>query len=164
MSIDPNKTIMHPVEQAHLLYVKGELAEARDLLQFHISTHPSDQEAWQLLHQIERDQVEDVIVDARNNGWLRDMELSIPQLVCLAVVGILMVGSGIWAASIPFSLGIQKGFYTELLMDGTTRGGVPRHFTPSQMLLYPTMWIIGGIILVYIAYRYYQFNRNSNGG
>jgi hypothetical protein len=165
MSADPNKTIINPVEQAHLLYVRGDLAEARDLLQMHISAHPSDQEAWKLLHQVERDQVEEVIVKGRKNGWLRNLQLTGPQLACLALFGIFLIVVGIGVSIHPFILGLQDGFYTEMPISGVfwAGRGYSTHYTPSQVLFYPTFWTIGGIIALSVAYRYYQFNRNSNG-
>lgn len=148
-----------PLEQAHLLYMRGELEEAQELVTAELMRGPGNRVAAELdellaLARVKRDQ--EVVA---HRPWLDSMEPTAGGLAFLVVLALACFAGAAWFLVDWVRIGEAQGFGCEVIWTHTTRGGHVYH-TPlplSLVRVFPAL-VLGsaGAWLARSLYKYWH--------
>jgi len=158
MSMNSNNPSNDPVDSAHLLFLRGQLAEAREMLEEHIKQTPADAAARSLLDKIQRRQVqetsvhEDLVASARSLEWVENNF----GLVVAAGIGLILFAC--YRAAAAIHLGSQEGFNTRIPYVVTTLTGkqYPNAGPLHNLLMFPVLHFVVGCGLLAVAFHYHR--------
>jgi hypothetical protein len=135
------------IRVAHLLYTRGDLPNARSVLEDLLTAEPGNEEARDLLDVVERAAVDRALSVTRSECWLSRYQPSIAEFLALAVLGVLSTASGVWMACGPVTVIAKRGLsaMVRYATGPVTTSPAPVHF----MLLLPIMLLSFGAFLLH---------------
>jgi hypothetical protein len=141
------------LEQAHLLYLRGDYAGAREVLEVVLSADASNREAYALREQVERADVERTEgVEAERDREVSD-ELDPRQTVLIAVAGIALVVVAVWSAVPTVALGMRIGFGTTIVATPFGYRSGPAHYPVHILFAWPLLVFLLGAYMLRRAWR-----------
>ncbi len=149
---------MEPLEQAHLALIRGDLEEARQLVEGVLEKEPDNLPAMKLFNKvrsqqarIRAEQIEDESrVQARTN-WLNTFDPSTAQVYLMLIGASILVGVGFCLAINPFILGLRHGFSYQVVKPTFLGDG---HYPVHFLLVGPLILLGLGVFLLYSLFRY----------
>ncbi|HLV80344.1 MAG TPA: hypothetical protein VKT32_08675 [Chthonomonadaceae bacterium] len=149
---------MEPLEQAHLALIRGDLEEARQLVEGVLEKEPDNLPAMKLFNKvrsqqarIRAEQIEDESrVQARTN-WLNTFDPSTAQVYLMLIGASILVGVGFCLAINPFILGLRHGFSYQVVKPTFLGDG---HYPVHFLLVGPLIMFGLGVFLLYSLFRY----------
>jgi len=139
------------IQRAHLLYLRGDKQQARELLEDILRAEPQNRDAMNLLNEIEMEMVEDVLEEERRAGSMEE-PLDSGQILGRGLTGTALIILAILTAFPIIKMGMENGFNTEILSNlgrGGGRGRYPIHF----LLVFPTVSFLAGIFILLTTYQ-----------
>ncbi len=143
------------LEQAHLGHLRGRTSEARYLLDQLLSIQPDCEDALTLRERMEAEIVEEAAVENQRREQEIRAQLPGPQVILIALLGLLALVAGIWTAVHVVQLGLAIGFGAQAPM-WWAGNGASRHY-PVHLGLLPAILLVAagayGLRVVYINVR-----------
>src|SRR5579884_601575 len=149
---------MDTLEQAHLALMRGDLDQARQLVEGVLEQEPDNLSAMKLFNQVRSQQAriraeqieEESRVQARTN-WLNTFDPSTLQVYLMLIGASILVGVGFCLAINPFILGLRHGFSYQVVKPTFLGDG---HYPVHFLLVGPLILFGLGAFLLYSLFRY----------
>lgn len=149
---------MDELHRAHLAYLRGDLAETREILDALLAADPTNEEAMNLREAAEAASVERQAAEIRRENWLSLMQPTPIEFLGLALLALALIGLALYSAAEPVRLALAYGLNGET----SYQAGVYR--IPARVhLLFaiPLLLLAAGLYLGHSCVRYFLDLRAS---
>lgn len=149
---------MDTLEQAHLALVRGDLDEARQLVESILEKEPDNLSAMKLFNKVRSQQArikaEQIEAESRaqaRTNWLNTFDPSTVQVYLMLIGASILVGVGFCLAINPIMLGFRHGFSYQVEKPTFLGSG---HYPIHFLLVGPVIMFGLGAFLLYSLFRY----------